>query len=56
MKIEYSSRINALNTGGSCSCIKIQIKKKKEITKSEICQKLQYLKLSLIYLRDYVEF
>ena len=25
-----------LNTGGSCSCIKIQIKKKKEITMSEI--------------------
>ena len=53
MKIEYSSRINLLNTGGSCSCIKIQIKKKKKITKSEICQELQYLKLSLIYLRDY---
>ena len=39
--------------GGSCSWIKIQIKKKKEITKSEICQELQHLKLSLIYLQDY---
>ncbi len=36
MKIEYSSRINLLNTGGSCSRIKIQIKKKEEIAKSEI--------------------
>jgi hypothetical protein len=35
-EIEYSSRINLLNTGGSCSCIKIQIKKKKELTKIEI--------------------
>lgn len=36
MKIEDSSKINLLNTGGSCSCIKIQIKKKKEIAMSEI--------------------
>ena len=42
--------------GGSCSWIKIQIKKKKEITKSEICQELQHLKLSLIYLQDYGDF
>ena len=35
-EIEYSLRINSLNTGGSCSCIKIQVKKKKEITMSKI--------------------
>ena len=32
----YERKINLLNTGGSCSRIKIQIKKKKEITMSKI--------------------
>ena len=49
-EIEYSSRINLLNTGESCSCIKIQIKKKKEITMSEIYQGLQYLNWFSAYL------
>lgn len=28
-KIEYSSRINLLNTGGSCSCIKFRLKEER---------------------------
>ena len=39
MKIKHSSKINLLNIGGSCSCIKIQIKKKKEITLATIKKK-----------------